>query len=136
MDKITSTKPYLIRAIYEWCTETSQTPYIIVQVDKHTKVPHSYVQDDHITFDLGISAVSKLELGNALIKFYARFNGNAEFVSVPIRNIVAIYANETKEGLTFTTKSREIGKTRRFLSLDNSGDGEKNLKQPKLKMVK
>jgi len=96
-----STKPYLIRAIYEWCTDNGLTPYLAVHVDDQTVVPREYVQNDEIVLNIGALATSRLTLGNDFVDFQARFGGVARAISVPIKNVSAIYARENGQGMAF-----------------------------------
>jgi stringent starvation protein B len=96
-----STKPYLIRAIHEWCTDQGYTPYLAVSVDAQTVVPREYVRNGEIVLNVGHLATNKLKLGNELIEFQARFNGAPRDVSVPIGQVTAIYARETGHGMAF-----------------------------------
>ena len=98
---MTSTKPYLIRAIHEWCADNGFTPYLAVAVDGRTRVPREYVKDGHIVLNVGTDATSKLHMGNEEITFHARFNGAAFPVHVPIAAVAAIYAKESGQGMTF-----------------------------------
>ncbi len=96
-----STKPYLIRAIYEWCTDSGFTPYVAVSVDDSTQVPREYVKNGEIVLNVSTLATSKLELGNEFIEFQARFGGVARQISVPVNNVTAIYAKESGHGMAF-----------------------------------
>jgi len=96
-----STKPYLIRAIFQWCTDQGLTPYIAVAVDRHTMVPHQFVQDGQIVLNISPDATQSLAMGNELIAFQARFGGVAQNISVPIENVAAIYARENGHGMAF-----------------------------------
>jgi len=97
----TSTKPYLIRALHEWCTDNGYTPYLTVQVDAHTLVPPAHVRDGQITLNVGTLATNKLVLGNEFIEFQARFSGVTENIMVPVSSVSAIYARETGAGMGF-----------------------------------
>jgi len=101
------TKPYLLRALHEWCTDNGYTPYIVVKVDAHTLVPPAHVQDGQITLNVGTLATNKLSLGNDLIEFQARFGGVTEHVSVPVAAVSAIYARETGAGMGFEVEPYE-----------------------------
>ncbi|ARP88431.1 ClpXP protease specificity-enhancing factor [Bordetella genomosp. 9] len=103
----TSTKPYLIRALHEWCTDNGYTPYIVVQVNDRTMVPPAHVRDGQITLNIGNLATNKLLLGNEYIEFQARFNGVIEIVSVPVGAVSAIYARETGAGMGFEVQTDE-----------------------------
>lgn len=101
MAEIPSTKPYLIRAIHEWCLDQGFTPYLAVSVDARTRVPREHVKDGQIVLNLGPEATHQLVMGNELISFSARFNGVAQALSIPIENIAAIYARENGQGMAF-----------------------------------
>jgi len=96
-----STKPYLLRALFEWCVDNGYTPHIAVRVDSRTQVPAEYVKNGEITLNISPSAVHKLQMGNELVEFSARFGGVARQLSVPVTNIYALYARETGHGMTF-----------------------------------
>ncbi|ARP79492.1 ClpXP protease specificity-enhancing factor [Bordetella genomosp. 8] len=102
-----STKPYLIRALHEWCTDNGYTPYVVVQVNDRTMVPPAHVRDGQITLNIGNLATNKLLLGNEYIEFQARFNGVVEMVSVPVGAVSAIYARETGAGMGFEVQDDE-----------------------------
>ena len=96
-----STKPYLMRAIYDWCVDSGYTPYLAVTVDAVTRVPIEYVKDGQIVLNIGPIAVERFKLGNELIEFSARFNGSGRDISIPIGAVSAIYARENGQGLSF-----------------------------------
>ncbi|MDE2599361.1 MAG: ClpXP protease specificity-enhancing factor [Rhodocyclaceae bacterium] len=96
-----STKPYLIRAIWQWCMDQGETPYIVVAVDEHTQVPAGYVKDGQIVLNVGLEATSQLDVGNEFIAFQARFGGVAQQIFVPVERVAAIYARESGEGMGF-----------------------------------
>ena len=98
-----STKPYLLRALFEWCVDNGYTPHIAVKVDSKTQVPAEYVKNGEITLNVSPTAVHKLQMGNEAIEFSARFAGVARQISVPVTNVYAIYARETGHGMTFDT---------------------------------
>ena len=89
-----STKPYLLRAIWEWCGDNGFTPYIAVQIDARTRVPREFVRDGQIVLNIGPDASNKLQIGNEFIEFQARFGGVARQLSVPVEQVTAIYARE------------------------------------------
>jgi stringent starvation protein B len=89
------TKPYLLRALFEWCVDNGYTPYLGVKVDAQTQVPAEYVKQGQITLNISPSAVHKLQMGNELIEFSARFGGVARQISVPVANVYALRAHET-----------------------------------------
>ena len=96
-----STKPYLLRAIWEWCCDNGLTPHIAVTVDARTRVPREFVRDGQIVLNLGPDATNKLQIGNELVEFQARFGGVARELSVPIGRVTAIYARENGAGMAF-----------------------------------
>jgi stringent starvation protein B len=96
-----ATKPYLLRALFDWCVDNGYTPHLAVKVDSKTQVPSEYVKNGEITLNVSPSAVHKLQMGNDLIEFSARFAGVARQISVPVANVYAIYARETGHGMTF-----------------------------------
>jgi stringent starvation protein B len=95
------TKPYLLRALYEWCVDNGYTPHLAVKVDSRTQVPPEHVRNGEITLNVAPTAVHKLQMGNEVIEFSARFAGVARQISVPVENVYALYARETGHGMTF-----------------------------------
>lgn len=98
---VPSTKPYLIRAIYEWCAEAGLTPYLSVKVDQNTRVPLEYVKNGEIVLNISMSATRNLTISNDLVQFSARFNGVSREVSVPVYSISGIFSRENGQGLFF-----------------------------------
>ena len=96
-----STKPYLMRAIYDWCVDSGYTPYLTATVDALTRVPMEYVKDGQIVLNIGPIAVEHFKMGNDLIEFSARFNGRERDISIPVGAVSAIYARENGQGLSF-----------------------------------
>lgn len=105
--ELPSTKPYLLRAIWEWCCDHGYTPYVVVVVDARTRVPKEFVRDGQIVLNVGSEATNKLQIGNELIEFQARFGGVARELSVPIGQVAAIYARENGAGMAFDVDSEE-----------------------------
>ena len=101
MPKERSTKPYLIRAIYEWCCDSGLTPYLSVKVDAQTRVPMEFVKDGEIVLNISEDAAHRLTLGNEAIQFAARFSGVSRECSVPIAAVSGIFARENSQGLFF-----------------------------------
>jgi stringent starvation protein B len=97
----TSTKPYLLRAIYEWCTDNGYTPYLAAMVDSQTQVPMEFVKNGEIVLNISFSATSGLKMDNDFIHFHARFAGVSREIFVPVDNVVAIYARENGQGMAF-----------------------------------
>jgi stringent starvation protein B len=97
----TSTRPYLIRALHDWCTDNGFTPYVAVFVDASVQVPLEYVKNNEIVLNVGFEATTSLKLGNDFIEFKARFGGTAREIVVPVDHVVAIYARENGQGMAF-----------------------------------
>lgn len=96
-----STKPYLVRAIHEWCSDSNLTPYLSVKVDAATRVPQEYVRDGEIVLNVSYDAVHKLTIGNDAIQFAARFNGVSRECSIPMSAVAGIFARENGQGMFF-----------------------------------
>ena len=101
MAEPTSTKPYLLRAIYEWCVDCGFTPYVSVIVDPETRVPMEYARDGEIVLNIGPLATSHLLMGNDFIECTARFSGVARELLIPVTAVAAIYARENGHGMSF-----------------------------------
>jgi len=96
-----STRPYLIRALYEWCTDNGFTPYVAVAVDDSVQVPREFVKDGEIVLNVSYDATSGLNIGNDFLAFKARFGGVPREILVPIERVMAIYARENGQGMAF-----------------------------------
>ena len=96
-----STKPYLIRAIYDWCTDAGFTPYVAVAVDETVRVPMEFVKNGEIVLNVSALATNRLQIANDSISFQARFSGVAREVFVPLERVVAVYARENGQGMAF-----------------------------------
>ncbi len=151
-----STKPYLIRALHEWCTDNGYTPHIVVTVDANTVVPRAHIHDGQITLNIGSLATNRLAMGNEYIEFQARFSGVTEHIFVPVAAVSAIYARETGAGMGFEVHESEAypgsasgdpadtapaqGPTGVVqgdkTSDDTSGPSDDDPKRPRLKIVK
>lgn len=103
----TSLRPYLIRAIYEWCTDAGNTPYVAVKLNEATRVPLAYSKNGEIVLNLSHSATRNLTINNELIQFSARFGGISHEISVPIDAVSGIFARETGKGMFFEVGSPE-----------------------------
>lgn len=106
-----STRPYLLRALYEWCTDNGLTPFIAVLVDETVRVPNEYVKDGEIVLNISFDATSSLTLGNEIIEFKGRFGGVARDIYVPVDRVVAIYARENGQGMAFPMLARSTTTT-------------------------
>lgn len=96
-----STRPYLIRALYEWCTDNGLTPHLAVRVDGSVQVPPEYVKQGEIVLNISFDATSALKLGDDLIEFKGRFGGVPREIRVPVHQVMAIYARENGQGMSF-----------------------------------
>ncbi|PTQ81205.1 stringent starvation protein B [Nitrosospira multiformis] len=96
-----STKPYLIRAIYEWCSDCGYTPYISVKVDDNTRIPDEHIKNGEIILNISHDAAHHLTLGNEVIQFSARFAGVSREISIPVTTVQGIFAKETARGMIF-----------------------------------
>ncbi|WP_234087366.1 ClpXP protease specificity-enhancing factor [Azonexus sp. R2A61] len=142
MEQLPSTKPYLLRALWEWCCDNGYTPYIAVQVDARTLVPREFVKDGQIVLNVGPDATNKLQMGNELIEFQARFGGVARQLSVPITRVSAIYARENGAGMAFEIEEDEggVGDAEEVPAVDDKGPDEPPPRpeggRPKLQRIK
>src|SRR3954468_10308617 len=100
-----STKPYFIRAIYEWCSDCGYTPYLSVRVDDRTRVPMEYVKNGEIVLNVSLNATRNLTINNELIQFSARFNGVSREVTIPVDRVQGIFARENGQGAFFIVES-------------------------------
>jgi len=123
----TSTRPYLIRALYDWCTDNGLTPYVAVLVDDTVQVPLEYVKNGEIVLNISFDATSSLKLGNEFIEFKARFAGTAREIMVPVNRVIAIYARENGQGMAFpvpvagSAAGPELGKPSPLSSVPAAG---------------
>ena len=128
-----STKPYLIRAIHEWCSDSNLTPYLSVQVDANTRVPAEHVKNGEIVLNVAYDATHRLTIGNELIQFAARFNGASRECTIPIEAVTGIFAKENGQGLFFPREAAQEngGKAPSEPSPPNGNGGK-----PKLQVIK
>ncbi len=135
-----STKPYLIRAIYDWCADSGLTPYLAVQVDEYTQVPMGYVKDGKIVLNISVDAVRNLHMGNEDISCSGRFGGVSHQIMVPIVAVMGIFAKENGQGLVF--QGQESSPTLSVSVENKSGDDDEPPDapapqgKPKLRVVK
>jgi stringent starvation protein B len=104
-----STKPYFIRAIYEWCSDCGFTPYLSVRVDESTRVPLEYVKNGEIVLNVSLNATRNLTINNELVQFSARFNGVSREISIPVDRVQGIFARENGQGAFFTVEAPAVG---------------------------
>ena len=131
--KVPSTKPYLIRALYQWCIDNSFTPYVSVFVDRSVDVPREYVNKDEIVLNIGPTACQSIEIDNESIQFKARFNGIPKEIYIPITHIMAIYSRENSQGMSFPVNIPQI--TEATETKDNEADLKEATKSH-IKLVK
>jgi len=103
-----SAKPYLIRAICEWCADNSLTPYLAVKVNGQTRVPPAYVKNGEIVLNISSGATRRLTIDNDRVQFSARFNGVSQEVSVPVAAVSGIFAKETGYGFAFAVTADPV----------------------------
>lgn len=128
---MTPSRPYLVRALYEWIIDNGQTPYILVNAeDDGVIVPRQFVEGGKIVLNINPSAVQNLELGNQFVELDARFSGSPMHVSVPVGSVLAIYARENGKGMVF---SEEDGGDE---PPPESGPDDEKSKRPQLRVVK
>jgi len=96
-----STRPYLIRAIHQWCTDQGQTPYIVVWVDENVQVPMEFVKNNEIVLNVAYAATQGLQIDNEWLSFSARFGGVSREIWIPVGNVLSIFARESGEGMGF-----------------------------------
>ncbi|QWC98549.1 ClpXP protease specificity-enhancing factor [Polynucleobacter paneuropaeus] len=108
MSDVPSNKPYLIRALHQWCADFGFTPFIAVFVDQNVEVPMEFVKKDEIVLNLSADACHNLQIDNDWISFQARFGGVPKKILVPISHVLAIYARENGQGMSFLFEGENI----------------------------
>jgi stringent starvation protein B len=106
--KVLSTKPYLIRALYQWCIDNALTPYVAVFVDHSVDVPQEYVSQGEIVLNISPSACQAIVIDNESIQFKARFNGVPKEIYLPLTHIMAIYSRENNQGMSFPVNISQV----------------------------
>jgi stringent starvation protein B len=130
-----STKPYLIRAIHEWCSDSNFTPYLSVKVDANTRVPTEFVKNGEIVLNVSYDATHRLTIGNDGVQFSARFNGVSRECSIPIECVLGIFARENGQGLFFPAEESQPEPVQSETP-DNTPSSPSNGGRPKLQVVK
>ena len=125
---VLSTKPYLIRSIYDWCTDSMLTPYIVAKIISGVKVPTNHIKSNEIVLNLSSQSANKLIFDNDFISFSARFNGKIQDIFLPMESISGIYSKENGEGLFFEVDEGMSKKKKKNI--------EKKTKKPYLSLVK
>ena len=135
MSDVPSNKPYLIRALHQWCTDFGFTPFIAVFVDSRVEVPMEFVKNDEIVLNLSLEACHQLQMENDWIGFQARFGGIPRKILVPVSHVLAIYARENGQGMSFPFDPSQV---RDLHVADASDEGPEKPKtsRPSLKIVK
>ncbi len=136
MAKERSTKPYLIRAIYEWCSDSGLTPYLSVKVDAQTRVPTEFVKNGEIVLNISQDAAHRLTIGNDTIQFAARFNGVSRECSIPIAAVSGIFARENSQGLFFPPEPAAQADRAAAPATEPTPTPPTNGGKPKLQIVK
>jgi stringent starvation protein B len=131
-----STKPYLIRAIHEWCSDSNLTPYLSVKVDANTRVPTEYVKDGEIVLNVSYDATHRLTIGNDAVQFSARFNGVSRECSVPMEAVLGIFARENGQGLFFQVEPQQKATAPESDAPNNGPTSPAGGTRPKLQIVK
>lgn len=130
------TKPYLIRAIHEWCSDSGLTPYLSVKVDGATRVPAEHVKNGEIVLNVSYDATRHLTIGNELIQFSARFNGASRECSIPIAAVLGIFARENGQGLFFPPEAVEDQAAEPAVEADPEAPAAPTNGKPKLQIIK
>jgi len=132
----TSTKPYLLRAVYEWCVDNGYTPQIAVLVDAGTRVPAEHVRDGEIVLNIGPLAANRLKMGNDIIECSARFSGVARDLVIPVAAVTAIYARETGQGMSFDREKAAETSAHDGAGAPDPKDPQKPRNRPALRRIK
>ncbi|HKW38563.1 MAG TPA: ClpXP protease specificity-enhancing factor [Burkholderiales bacterium] len=133
----TSTKPYLLRAVYEWCVDNGYTPQISVAVDAQTRVPAEHVRDGQIVLNIGPLAANRLKMGNEVIECSTRFSGVAKDLVIPVKAVTAIYARETGHGMSFGREDAgEEGAREAGAAMPDPNDPPRPGSRPALRRIK
>jgi stringent starvation protein B len=120
----TSTKPYLLRAIYEWCTDNGYTPYLAAVVDGRAQVPREFVKNGEIVLNVSFEATSNLKMDNDAVAFHARFGGVSREIYVPVENVLAIYARENGQGMAFEVNKAALLEGRTLAAVEDEKPAE------------
>lgn len=139
MSELTSTKPYMVRAIHEWCTDNGLTPHLLVEVNAQTRVPMAYVKDGQIVLNINYSATKGLQIGTDAVTFSARFNGAPNELYVPMNAVRGIFARENSQGMFFQDEPVDPDPDGNMsgVGLDAGSPAEPPVvKKPSLKVVK
>jgi stringent starvation protein B len=136
MAKERSTRPYLIRAIYEWCSDSGLTPYLSVKVDAQTRVPAEFVKNGEIVLNISQDAAHRLTIGDDTVQFAARFNGVSRECSIPVAAVIGIFARENSQGLFFPPEPAAQADGTAAPVAESTSTPPTNGGKPKLQIVK
>ncbi len=138
MSELISTKPYMIRAIYEWCNDNQLTPHVLVSVNNETIVPASYVKNGEIVLNLNYSATKDLQIGQDAITFTARFSGESRNLYIPVSAVKGVFARENGQGMFFEINQIESDNNNDLVpvSVEDKKNKLKKMNKPSLKLVK
>jgi stringent starvation protein B len=131
-----STKPYLIRAIFEWCSDSGLTPYLSVKVDAETRVPYEYVKNGEIVLNISPDATHRLTIDDEGVRFSARFNGVSRECSIPVPAVLGIFARENNQGLFFPPEPVETSGAPPAPPPEPAPDAPSGGGKPRLQIVK
>jgi stringent starvation protein B len=135
MSDIPSNKPYLIRALHQWCTDFGFTPFMAVFVDAKVEVPMEFVKNDEIVLNLSLEACHQLQIENDWISFQARFGGIPRKIMVPVSHVLAIYARENGQGMSFPFDPAQ-GRNLHIADSADSPSKKPKTTRPSLRIVK
>ena len=135
MSELISTKPYMIRALHEWCVDNNLTPHLLVAVNPQTRVPVAFVKDGEIVLNLNYSATKDLHMDNEAIVFSARFSGVSQNIFVPMNAVKGIFARENGQGMFFEIDTKAVEKTA-SADIDSVDAKKTEKKKPTLTIVK
>jgi len=137
-----STKPYLLRSIYDWCLDSEFTPFITVTADPDLGLPVESAKNGEIIFNIGQNAVQNLVIGNDIICFEARFNGVSRKLELPMYAVKGIFAKEVNQGIAFqeelelTVDQKEIVPEKDVAKTNSPSKPPRKTRKPKLRVVK
>lgn len=141
MAKLISTKPYMLRAMHEWCVDNNLTPHLVVAVNSQTRVPMAYVKDGEIVLNIDYGATKDLHIDNDSIVFSARFSGVSQNIYIPMNAVRGIFARENSQGMFFELEEElEAQQEENPSSSDDLNPEDpstkQNNKKPALRIVK
>lgn len=136
MSEIPSNKPYLIRALHQWCTDFGFTPFIAVFVDENVEVPMEFVKNNEIVLNLSLEACHQLNMDNDWISFQARFGGIPKKIMVPVSHVLAIYARENGQGMSFPFDVTKVPSNNAGQNSSDDGPEPAKPNRPGLRIVK